>query len=79
MLALSPVAGKLFDSYGPRVPIVIGSVMHIFGLMMTSISSEYYQILLSQSICSGIGSSLIFTPSLSAISHLNLILGQTQY
>ncbi|KAJ9138316.1 MFS general substrate transporter [Coniochaeta hoffmannii] len=25
MLALSPVAGKLFDSYGPRVPIVIGS------------------------------------------------------
>ncbi|KAM5377374.1 hypothetical protein ACJZ2D_005055 [Fusarium nematophilum] len=51
MLFFSPLGGKLFDSYGPRLPILIGSVMHVFGLMMLSISSKYYQIILiSQSL-----------------------------
>ncbi|KAH7156157.1 major facilitator superfamily domain-containing protein [Dactylonectria macrodidyma] len=66
MLFFSPVGGRLFDNYGPRLPILIGSFMHVFGLMMLSISSEYYQIMLSQSICSGIGSSLVFSPALTA-------------
>ncbi|KAJ5505618.1 Major facilitator superfamily domain general substrate transporter [Penicillium expansum] len=66
MLFTSPVAGKLFDSYGPRVPIAIGSVLHVFGLMMASLSSKYYQLMLSQSVMSGIGSSLIFTPAMTA-------------
>lgn len=68
MLFTSPVAGKLFDSYGPRVPIAIGSVLHVFGLMMASLSSKYYQLMLSQSVVSGIGSSLIFTPAMTAVS-----------
>jgi hypothetical protein len=34
------VAGKLFDSYGPRLPIAIGSVLHVFGLMMASLSHK---------------------------------------
>ncbi|GFF95101.1 hypothetical protein IFM53868_07850 [Aspergillus udagawae] len=66
MLFTSPVAGKLFDSYGPRLPIATGSVLHVFGLMMASLSHKYYQFMLSQSVVSGIGSSLIFTPAMSA-------------
>ncbi|KAF7160151.1 hypothetical protein CNMCM5623_005666 [Aspergillus felis] len=66
MLFTSPVAGKLFDSYGPRLPIAIGSVLHVFGLMMASLSHKYYQFILSQSVVCGIGSSLIFTPAMSA-------------
>ncbi|KAF7545739.1 hypothetical protein G7046_g9487 [Stylonectria norvegica] len=58
--------GKLFDAHGPRIPILIGSFLHVFGLMMLSISHTYYQIMLSQSICSGIGSSLIFSPAMTA-------------
>lgn len=68
MLAFSPVAGILFDRYGPRIPLAIGSVMHAFGMMMLSLSTEYYQIMLSQSICSGIGSSMVFTPAMTAVS-----------
>lgn len=68
MLFTSPVSGKLFDSYGPRVPIAIGSVLHVFGLMMASLSTKYYQLMLSQSVVSGIGSSLIFTPAMTAVS-----------
>lgn len=66
MLAMAPVSGKLFDRYGPRIPLAVGSLMQVFGLMMTSISKEYYQFFLSQSVVSGIGASLIFTPALSA-------------
>lgn len=69
MLFFSPVGGKIFDHYGPKVPILIGSIMHVFGLMMLSISSKYYQILLSQSICSGVGSSLVFSPALTAVGY----------
>lgn len=42
--------------------------MHVCGLMMASLSHKYYQFMLSQSVVSGIGSSLIFTPVMSAVS-----------
>lgn len=67
MLFTSPVSGRLFDQYGPHLPIAIGTFMHVFGLMMTSLSTKYYQFLLSQSICSGIGASLIFSPAMTAV------------
>ncbi|GES64216.1 major facilitator superfamily domain, general substrate transporter [Aspergillus terreus] len=66
MLFMSPVAGRLFDNYGPRLPVAIGTFLHVFGLMMTSLSTKYYQFALSQSVCSGIGASLVFTPSMTA-------------
>lgn len=56
-------SGKLSDSYGPRWPLLLGSFMHVFGLMMLSISTEYYQIFLAQCVCSGIGTSFLFYPS----------------
>ena len=58
MFAGGPIAGKLYDNYGPRWIILVGSVLHVIGLMMASISSEYYQFLLSQG-------ELLSTPSLS--------------
>ena len=66
MFVGGPITGKLFDRYGPRYLILIGSFLHVFGLMMTSISTEYYQIILSQGICSPIGASLIFYSGMSA-------------
>ncbi|KAK4867130.1 hypothetical protein LT330_007871 [Penicillium expansum] len=66
MLFMSPLSGYLFDNYGPRLPICIGGLMHVFGLMMTSLSSKYYQFYLAQSVCSGTGTSLIFTPAMTS-------------
>lgn len=37
--------------------------MHVFGLMMASLGTEYYQILLAQGVCSSIGLSCLFTPA----------------
>jgi len=58
-----PVAGKFVDDFGPRWPILMGSFLHIFGLMMVSISDKYYQIFLAQGVCSAIGCSFLFYPS----------------
>lgn len=46
--------------HGPRYPLLIGTFLHVFGLMMTSLCQEYYQFLLAQGICSSIGASCIF-------------------
>jgi MFS family permease len=67
MLFVSPLAGWLFDNYGPRLPVFVGSFLHVFGLMMTSLSTKYYQFALSQPFCSGVGASLVFTPSMTAV------------
>ncbi|KAL3461045.1 major facilitator superfamily domain-containing protein [Aspergillus heterothallicus] len=65
MLAMGPVVGAIYDRYGPRWLLFIGSFLHVFGLMMTSLSTKYYQLLLSQGLCSAIGVSMIFQPSVT--------------
>ncbi|MCJ1253958.1 hypothetical protein MMC24_001772 [Lignoscripta atroalba] len=63
-----PIFGKIYDNYGPRYLLLAGSFLHVFGLMMTSISTEYYQFILAQGICSPIGASAIFYPAMSSVS-----------
>lgn len=67
MFATGIFAGKVFDDFGPRYLLVAGTFLHVFGLMMTSISKTYYQILLSQAVCSGIGASLVFSPAFTSV------------
>ncbi|RYP42206.1 hypothetical protein DL767_000370 [Monosporascus sp. MG133] len=61
------IFGRLFDNYGPRWLLLGGTVVYIFGLMMTSLSTEYYQIILSQGIVSSLGSSAVFNASMSCV------------
>jgi MFS family permease len=61
-----PIIGTLYDNYGPRWILLCGSFLHVFGLFMTSLSTEYYQILLSQGICSPLGSSMVFYSAMSS-------------
>jgi len=56
----SPFYGAIFDRFGPRSLLLIGTFLHIFGLMMTSLATEYYQFLLAQSFCSGLGACALF-------------------
>ncbi|MCJ1289148.1 hypothetical protein MMC34_000680 [Xylographa carneopallida] len=63
-----PFMGKLYDNYGPKYLLLVGTFLHVFGLMMTSISTEYYQFILAQGICSPIGASAVFYPALSAVA-----------
>ncbi|KAJ5885781.1 MFS general substrate transporter [Penicillium tannophilum] len=62
------VFGNVFDSYGPRWLIYIGGFAHVFGLMMVSVSKTYYQIFLSQAICSGLGASAIYYACIGSLA-----------
>lgn len=62
-----PIFGKVFDNYGPRYLLLCGTFFHVFGLMMASLSTQYYQILLSQGVCSALGASAVFYASMSSV------------
>lgn len=52
----------LYDRYGPRWVILVGSFLHVFGILMASLSTKYYQVLLAQGVCSAIGVGAIYQP-----------------
>lgn len=62
----APLIGWIFDRYGPKYLLFSGSFLHVFGLMMTSISTKYYQVMLAQGVCSGIGAAIIYLPGFQA-------------
>jgi predicted MFS family arabinose efflux permease len=68
LLASGLVTGPLFDCGYLRPLLVTGSLLEVFGLMMLSVSTQYYQVFLSQGICVGLGAGIIFVPSLSAVA-----------
>ncbi|KAK7509878.1 major facilitator superfamily domain-containing protein [Phyllosticta citriasiana] len=63
-----PFIGKLYDNHGPRGILFFGSLLHVFGIMMTSLCKEYYQFILAQGICSPIGTSMIFYAGMSSLT-----------
>ncbi|KAK3374838.1 major facilitator superfamily domain-containing protein [Podospora didyma] len=65
---LGPAVGFLFDKYGPTPLILVGTFLHVFGLMMASLATEYYQFLLAQGVCSAIGLSFLYSPAIATIS-----------
>ncbi|KAK9366803.1 major facilitator superfamily domain-containing protein [Lipomyces kononenkoae] len=74
------VAGPIYDRGYLRLLLLLGSFMVVFGYMMLSLCHEYWQALLAQAICVGIGSGLLFTPTVSLLptwfsSHIGLAVG----
>lgn len=53
------VLGHLFDTFGPRVLIIIGSVVHVASIMLVSACHTYIEILLAQGFLFGIGVGLM--------------------
>lgn len=67
MVFFSIIFGRVFDVWGPRWMLIIGTVVYIFGLMMTSLASQYYQFFLAQAICSSIASSAVFNACMTSV------------
>lgn len=62
MTALGPFIGIIYDRHGPRMLLLVGSFLHVFGIMMASLGTKYYQLLLAQGVCSALGVACIFQP-----------------
>ncbi|KAH8197775.1 hypothetical protein TruAng_008064 [Truncatella angustata] len=56
MLIIAVFCGWALDAGYFYALAAAGVIFQVFGMMMTSLGTEYYQILLSQGICVGIGS-----------------------
>jgi MFS family permease len=61
------VAGPLYDRGYLRALLVTGSFLIVFGLTMLSLCTQYWQALLAQGFCIGIGAGLLFVPTVSLI------------
>lgn len=65
LLFVGVACGRALDAGHYRIIVISGTFLEVFGMMMLSLSKKYYQTFLSQGICIGIGSGLLFTPAIS--------------
>lgn len=59
--------GPLVDLGYTRSLIACGTFLVVLGFMMTSLGTEYYQIMLSQGFCIGIGSGCLYMPAITLV------------
>ncbi|KKY29276.1 putative mfs monocarboxylate [Phaeomoniella chlamydospora] len=59
--------GPIFDRGHGRALLLYGTFMEVFGMMMTSLSTKYYQIVLAQGVCMGLGSGAIFLAGVATV------------
>lgn len=67
VLALGPLYGRIFDTYGPAPVLYPCSVICVFSLCMTSLAHEYYQIFLAQGLLFGIGVGGLFSAGILCV------------
>ncbi|RYP80291.1 hypothetical protein DL770_006290 [Monosporascus sp. CRB-9-2] len=60
--------GRFTDAGFFRPVLLCGTIFTAIGIFTTSAATEYWQLLLSQGICMGIGSGCLFCPAVSTIS-----------
>lgn len=61
------ITGPIFDAGYLRGLGVTGSIASVFGMMMTSICEQYWQIVLSQGLRIGVGAGCLFLPSVAVM------------
>ncbi|KAF5008771.1 hypothetical protein FDECE_4962, partial [Fusarium decemcellulare] len=67
LMAGGVVFGPLYDLGYARSMLVAGTCLVAFGFMMISISTQYYQILLAQGFCLGVGTSCLYMPAITLV------------
>jgi len=47
--------------------LLVGNFLVVLGIMMLSLSTQYWQVFLSQGVCMGLGAGLLYIPSLAMV------------
>ncbi|KAH7031621.1 riboflavin transporter MCH5 [Microdochium trichocladiopsis] len=67
LLVVGVVTGPLYDAGHLRLLLISGTALVFLGLMMLSLCTTYWQVLLSQGVCVGIGTGFLYIPALALI------------
>ncbi|KAL1303354.1 hypothetical protein AAFC00_006751 [Neodothiora populina] len=68
LMLVGALTGPIYDAGYFRGLLLTGSFLVTFGQMMLSLCGEYYQVLLAQAICIGLGCGCLFVPSVAILS-----------
>ncbi|SAM83860.1 related to MCH4-monocarboxylate transporter [Ustilago bromivora] len=68
LLLFGLLTGPLYDRGYLRALNIAATILIVLGMMMTSISRHYYQIMLAQGVCTGLGMGSIFIQSVAILS-----------
>jgi MFS family permease len=60
-------SGRSADAGYAQHTALLGSVLLVLGTFMTSVATEYWQILLAQGICTGLGMGILYMPGVAVI------------
>jgi MFS family permease len=61
-------SGRAMDAGYYRYTLMVGLALQLVSAFTTSVSTNYYQLLLSQGICYGLGNGLLFCPAVALVS-----------
>ncbi|OTA66128.1 MFS general substrate transporter [Hypoxylon sp. EC38] len=67
-LVISVFSGRLLDA-GLFLPtFLVGAIIQVLGIFLMSISTQYWSLMLTQGVLTGIGAGIFFTPSLALVA-----------
>lgn len=65
---IGALSGRLLDA-GFYIPtLIVGVIIQILGIFMMSLSTQYWQLLITQGVMTGLGGGIFFTPSLGLVA-----------
>ncbi|KAF2762457.1 MFS monocarboxylate transporter [Pseudovirgaria hyperparasitica] len=68
LLLISTLSGRVFDAGYYRLTLLVGSILQVVAIFMTSLASQYWQLFMAQGICGGIGAGIIYVPTVSCVA-----------
>ena len=66
-IAGTSIIGPVFDIGYLRTLLISGTCLTTFGMMMTSLGTAYWQFLLAQGVCMGVGMTCLFVPCIAVL------------
>ncbi|TVY31135.1 Riboflavin transporter [Lachnellula hyalina] len=61
--------GPVFDTYGPRYLVISGSILVVLSMTLVGYCTELWHFIMCFSILGGVGSALLFSPSIAIVGH----------
>jgi hypothetical protein len=68
LMVVGALTGPIYDAGHFRLLVMVGSFLIVFGHMMLSLCTSYWQVVLAQAICVGMGTGCLFVPAVAIIS-----------